>query len=183
MIRLSFPLFVCALLLSACGSGDSGRQPNAESGVWLDTVAGFQLGMLLPEARELAAARGDALRCQAATTRFPRGSVEDTVWQKMQDVDYCRPPDEGMELAFKQGTLFAVTVEYSEDWARIPLDTLIRRLSERAGAPARREVRPYGDGRREVLVSWSDDNPAVMSLRCFEGRSSDECRRDHYLSR
>lgn len=184
MIRRSIPLLACASLLSACGNGDSVRQPEAEGGVRFDTVAGFQLGMLLPEARELAAARGDGLRCQAATTRFPRGSVDDTLWQKMQDVDYCRSPDERMELAFKQGLLIAVTVDYSEDWARIPLDTLIGRLSDRAGAPPRREVRPYGEWRRELLVSWSrDGDPAVMSLRCPEGGSSDQCRRDHFLSR
>jgi hypothetical protein len=135
--------------------------------------------MLLPEARQAAAARGHALLCQPATTVYSRENVGDSIWQKMQDVDYCEPPEGRMELAFKQGTLIAVTVRYSEDWARIPLDTVISRLSKGAGPPSRREVQM-----RDVLVTWSrDDDPAVMQLRCPQGGSSRECRRDHYLSR
>lgn len=184
MILRSIPLLACACLVAACDSTGSARQPGAQDGVRYDTVAGFRLGMLLPEARTAAAARGTRLHCQAATTEFPRGSVPDTLWRKMQDVDYCRSPDEQMQLSFKQGTLIAVTVEYSDDWARVPLDTVISRLSDHAGPPTKRETRPYGEGRRELLISWSrDDAPAVMSLRCPEGAPSDECRRDHFLSR
>jgi hypothetical protein len=184
MILRVIPLLHLAWLLAACGSGDPGRGTSAGKEMRLDTVAGFTLGMLLPEAREAAAARGYALLCQPATTAYSRESVGDSIWRKMQDVDYCEPPDGRMELAFKQGTLIAVTVRYSEDWARIPLDTVVSRLSDGAGPPTRREVQPYGDGRRDVLVIWSrDDDPAVMQLRCPEGGPSRDCTRDHYLSR
>lgn len=181
MILRIFPLLLCAGLLAACGSGESASR--AADGVRFDTVAGFRLGMLLPEAREVAATRGDMLLCEPATSVFTPERLGDSVYQTILQTDYCEPPAEHYQLRFDKGSLRQVTLSYSEDWARVPVDTLVGRLSERAGPPARREVYTYEDGRRELLVSWHRDPvPGMMLLRCPQEGPAHYCTREHYFS-
>lgn len=181
MILRILPLLLCAGLLAACGAGESASPAAAD--VRFDTVAGFRLGMLLPEAREVAALRGERLDCKPATSVLTREGLGDSIYRTILQTDYCDPPAEHYRLTFDQGSLRQVKLSYSEDWARVPVDTLVGRLAERAGPPARREVYTYGDEDRELLVSWHRDPvPGMMLLRCPEQGPAHYCTREHYFS-
>ena len=173
------PLLLCAGLLAACGSG---RSAAAVDGMRFDTVAGFRLGMLLPEAREAAARRGDRLLCEPATSVFTPQVLGDSVYRAYLDVDFCEPPEEHYRLEFKAGSLRQVKVPFTEDWERVPLDTVIGRLTAKAGAPEERQVYTYGDGDRELLVHWRREGlPGIMALRCPAEGPAKYCVTEHYL--
>jgi hypothetical protein len=182
-IRIIPLLLLWILAGAACGE-DGGDVARAEAGVRRDTAAGFRLGMLLPEARAAAAARGDELRCERAASgpRWP--NLEDSVWQYLLQVDNCDPHDYlSYRLQFYRGSLRQITLPMSDDWELIPVDTLVARVSARYGTPAGRHRYAYQDGRRqELLVSWSEeDDPAVVGLRCPDEGPASDCELEYWL--
>jgi hypothetical protein len=176
------PLLLLWILAGACQEGGGGVARKGNE-VRRDTAAGFRLGMLLPEARAAAAARGDELRCERAVSgpRWP--DTSDSLWQELLQTDNCDPHDYlGYRLQFYRGSLQRIAVPMSDDWELIPIDTLVARTSTRFGKSASRHRYAYPDGRREFVVVWGEeDDPAVVNLRCDEGQPASECELWHVL--
>jgi hypothetical protein len=181
-IRIIPFLLLWILAGAACDEGGKGAA-RKESEVRRDTAGGFRLGMLLPEARAAAAAMGDELRCERAASGPQWPNTPDSVWQHLLQVDNCDPHDYlSYRLQFVRGSLRMIALPMSDDWELIPVDTVIARVSTRYGKPAGRHRYAYPDGRRELLVSWSEaDDPAVVNLRCPEQQPASECELEYHL--
>jgi hypothetical protein len=132
----------CAALLSmtlllACGAPETADQKG--SAVRLDTIAGFKLGMLLPEARSVADVRGEGLRCERPAERLSkREEITDSMLQFFSAIENCYPADGPYRysLQFRKGTLHQVSLGMSEDWDLIPVDTLVSRFARVYGPPS-----------------------------------------------
>ena len=68
MIRILLLCLAVGLVAACDGGADEAARDGAL--VRFDTAAGFRLGMLVPEAVEAAAARGDTLRCGRELDRY-----------------------------------------------------------------------------------------------------------------
>ena len=174
------PLLVCACL-AACDSGGSGRPSSEELNVRFDTVAGFRLGMLLPEVRAVAGRYGQELECQQPTDWIKPGDVPDSVYRAIADEDNCSAG--GNWLHFRQGSLVWIRVPVSDDWDRIPVDTLVERLADEYGEPKIRKREQYPDGQRAFVVYWRRrDRPGNMYVRCPDAATrAGECNLEFYL--
>jgi hypothetical protein len=181
-IRIIPFLLLWIVVGAGCREGGGGVA-RAVSPVRRDTAAGFRLGMLLPEARAAATAQGDELRCERAVSGPKWPNLADSVWRYLMQVDNCDPGDfESYRLQFYRGSLRGITLATSHDWELIPVDTLVARVSTKYGKPSGRRRFAYPDGRRELLVSWSDpDDPAVVGLRCPDGGPASECELEFRL--
>jgi hypothetical protein len=181
MIRiLLLSLAVC--LAAACDAGDSDGLARDGGGVRFDTVAGFRLGMLLPEARAVAAAQGDALECDQPLGPNPSGDLPDSIAAYLREVDNCHPPAQQYRLQFFKGSLRTVYLPFSDDWERIPVDTLVARLAREMGQPKGRDTYTYDDGRREVLIYWYRKGlPGAANLRCPEDARAADCELEYHL--
>ncbi|HEX5870253.1 MAG TPA: hypothetical protein VFY65_07560 [Longimicrobium sp.] len=175
-IRIIPLLLLWILAGAACDEGGGGVARKGDD-VRRDTAAGFRLGMLLPEARAAAAAQGDELDCARAVGGPRPPTIADSSWQYLLQVDNCDPLDHmSYQLQFYRGSLHRITLLMSEDWELIPVDTLAARVSARYGKPAGRHRYAYQDGRRELVISWSEEkDPAVVNLRCPEEQPASEC--------
>ena len=174
MIRI---LLLCLAigLAAACdgGHGDAAREGGPER---FDTAAGFRLGMLVPEAVEAAAARGDTLECGRELDRYGSAALPDSAVRTLRDLETCDPPHERYRLHFYRGSLQSIVVPYSRAWDRVPRDTLVARLSARWGEPGGREEYAYEDGRREVLVyGLRRGAPGEVNLRCPRESPTGDC--------
>lgn len=179
MIRiLLLSLAVC--LAAACGSGDSGGDARDDRARF-DTAAGFQLGMLLPEAKEAASARGDGLACVRELDLYDSATLPDSTVRLLREMERCDPRHERYRLHFHRGSLQSINIPYSDEWNRVPLDTLVARLSARWGEPGGREEYAYDDGRREILIYWERRGmPGEVNLRCPRGAPTGECTLVHH---
>ncbi|HEX2209019.1 MAG TPA: hypothetical protein VHG93_15175 [Longimicrobium sp.] len=174
MTRILLPLLVW-VSSAACGEAGAGR---ASGRVRLDTAAGYRLGMLLPEARAAAFARGQELRCRLATSDRDAGSYPDSLWREMGVTELCDAGSHDHRLAFHQGSLRGMEMTMSDDWDFIPVDTLVGRLSRDYGKPWKRITCSTGRGRAEELITWRRD-PALMMLRCPDAAGAGQCTREH----
>jgi hypothetical protein len=177
------PLLLLWILAGAACAEDRGGVARKGNEVRRDTAAGFRLGMLLPEARAAAAARGDDLRCERAATGPQWPNTPDSVWQYLVQMEYCDPGEHlSYRLQFYRGSLWKIALPMSDDWELIPVDTLVARVSTRYGRPARRHWNAYPDGRRELVISWSEEkDPAVVNLRCPEAQPASECELEYHI--
>jgi hypothetical protein len=174
------PLLACAFLVAACDSGGSGRPSSEKLGVRFDTVAGYRLGMLLPEARAVARRYGQELDCRQPTDRVEPGDEPDSVYRDLADEDNCSAGTNW--LHFRQGSLLWIRVPVTDDWRRIPVDTLVNRLAEEYGEPKGRRHERYPDGQRSYVVYWRRrDLPGNMYIRCPEGTRAGGCVLEFYL--
>lgn len=181
MIRiLLISLAVC--LAAACNSGGSDGLARDGGGVRFDTVAGFRLGMLLPEARAVAAGKGDTLECEQPLGPNPSSDIPDSITRYLREVDTCHPLAEHYRLHFYRGSLRSVYLPFSEDWERIPVDTLVARLAREMGQPKGRDTHTYEDGRREVLIYWYRKGlPGAANLRCPQDARAADCELEYHL--
>lgn len=165
-----------SIVLAACGEGGGGVA-RADGRARFDTAAGFRLGMLLPEARAAAAARGEELRCKLATADLDPGGLPDSLWRAMSQTEICDPGSGyAWHLQFEQGSLRTIIVSMNDDWDFIPVDTLIGRLTRDYGKPRRRVTYSTGSGHAEQLVWWTRKGaPAGMGLRCPDGATAGSC--------
>jgi hypothetical protein len=169
--------------LAACGEG-AGGVARVEGKARFDTAAGYRLGMLLPEARAAAAARGDELRCELATATQDPSHYPDSIWRSMTQMELCDPANDpySYNLQFQQGSLRAIILTMSEDWDMIPADTLEGRLTKAYGKPWKRMTYSTGSGRAEELISWSrKGDPATLGLRCPDGATAGSCTLEYRL--
>lgn len=182
MILRIIPLLLLWILAGAACDENGGGLARKGNEVRRDTAAGFRLGMLLPDARAAAAAQGDELRCGRAASGTKWPNTPDSVWQYLLQMDNCNPVDHlDYRLQFYRGSLWLIVLPMSDDWELIPVDTLVARVSVRYGKPAGPHRRTYPDGRREFVVSWSEEgDPAAVDLRCFEGKPASECELEYY---
>jgi hypothetical protein len=105
------------LLLLLAGCGDS---PGRDATVQLDTLYGFKLGTLYPDALEEAKQRDIPLSCEDDRTSA---------------MVYCQHPlasplDPGTyTLSFEEGRLVFIRIELRDTWRGVPVDTLLGRLA------------------------------------------------------
>lgn len=144
-MSLRILLLLATLSFAACGQGGEGRA-RADDRARFDTAAGFRLGMLLPEARAAAAARGDELRCRLATTDRDPAGVPDSLWRAMSQTELCDDGAYEYRLEFVQGSLRQIEVSMSDDWDFIPVDTLEGRLAREYGTPRHRTTYSCASG-------------------------------------
>lgn len=175
------PLVVWIPLVAACGAEGKGVA-RADAAVRFDTAAGFRLGMLLPEARAAANARGEDLQCEPAWTGPPRPDMADSIYQHLLQVQNCDPGHlESYRLQFHQGSLRTISVALSDDWEMIPVDTLVARLAQRYGEPSGHDR--YGAaGQREQLIWWfRKGHPATLGVRCPDPSLAADCELEYRL--
>ena len=112
------------MLIAGCDSGPVGQLLNA----FPDTLAGYRLGMSLPDAREQAESLGDSFECD---------------YQLDDRFVFCGPTadfDSGLDrldFGFRDGELILITRNLGEDWDDVPFDTLRARLSVYGDMPER----------------------------------------------
>jgi hypothetical protein len=133
MIRVSF---AALLFIVGCDYGPVGQFLNT----FPDTLAGYRLGMSLPDARTQAESLGDFFECD---------------YQLGDRFIFCGPPaeyDSGrdrLDFGFRDGELILITRNLGEDWDDIPFDTLRARLSVYGPLPARTADTEYSWRRTE----------------------------------
>ena len=92
-----------------------------------DTLAGYRLGMSLPDVRDQAEALGDSFECD---------------YQLDDQFVFCGPSadfDSGrdrLDFGFRDGQLILITQNLGEDWDDVPFDTLRARLGVYGDLPA-----------------------------------------------
>ncbi|HEX6038758.1 hypothetical protein [Longimicrobium sp.] len=181
MIRILF-LCLALCLAAACGGGSGGAPRDGD--VRFDTVAGYQLGMLLPEAREAAAAHGEDLRCTRELDSYGSTPLPDSSVRLLRDLERCEPPHDRYLLFFHRSALQSVVLPYSDEWNQVPVEALVARLSAKWGKPKGREEYTYEDGRREILIYWQRRGlPGEANLRCLRGSLAGECTLVHHRGR
>lgn len=176
-------LLLAIASFAACGEGGGGLA-RADEQMRFDTAAGFRLGMLLPEARAAAAARGDEMHCELGTTHLDPAMYPDSVWRSMSQMELCDPGGYTYEwnLLFEQGSLRAIVIPVTDDWDMIPVDTLVRRLARDYGKPSNRHTYTTAAGKTEHLITWNrKGDPSTMGLRCPDGATAGSCVREHRL--
>lgn len=191
-------LILVVLTFSACG-----RAAEAIPGrtAQLDTLAGFKLGMLLPDARTISVRRGDAFfECEAVTdTTAPLGTVS-CHGVTFDSVDYHRrkkevhdpngpyvpsPPGykDDYSLTFGAGSLTTVVSLLGPDWKTVPAMAIAARLRD-AGYSAwdTVEVQPSARaGFADTTIVWrSKENYAA--LFCFRSEFGDGARSCNQVS-
>jgi len=181
-LLLSLPL---AMLLLACGAPETAEQKG--DAVRLDTIIGFRLGMLLPEARAVADVRGEGLRCERPAEQLSdREEIADSVLQFLSVIESCRPADGPFRytLQFRKGTLHQVRLGISEDWDRFPVDTLVSRFAQVYGPPSDTEETERDGGGTYLNYFWERaSSPAVLQIRCPNREHANQCEVEYYLSR
>lgn len=173
------------MLLLACGAPETTEQKG--NAVKLDTIAGFKLGMLLPEARSVADVRGEGLRCERPAERLSkREEIADSVLQFFSAIENCYPADGPYRysLQFRKGTLHQVRLGMSEDWDLIPVDTLVSRFARVYGPPSVTDETDRDEGGKYFNYYWERaSSPAVLQIRCPDREHANQCDVEYYLSR
>ena len=142
---MRLPLLLVALL-AACDSAELGSRS-----IRLDTLAGYTLGSLQPEARAQAEGEGRLLECFTA---------DDLLLCSEQLA--LRAGRDGIALDFRNGRLVTIARYLGEDWKSVPFDTLRGRL------------RPYGvPADLGPTLKWTTSRgPHVFRLDCGRAQSA-----------
>ena len=128
--------FVALLFLVGCDSGPVGQLFST----FPDTLAGYRLGITLPEAQTQAESLGDPFECD---------------YQLDDRFVFCGPPADyelgrdRLDFGFRDGELILITRNLGEDWDDVPFDTLRARLSVYGDLPARSAGTDYSWRRTE----------------------------------
>ena len=127
---------VALMLLVGCDSGPVGQLFST----FPDTLAGYRLGMTLPDVRTQAESLGDPFECD---------------YQLDDRFVFCGPPTEydygldRLDFVFRDGELILITRNLGEDWNDVPFDTLRARLRAYGEIPARTADTAYSWRRSE----------------------------------
>lgn len=127
---------VALMFLVGCDSGPVGQLFST----FPDTLAGYRLGMTLPETQTLAESLGDSFECD---------------YQLDDRFVFCGPPAEydpgrdRLDFGFRDGELILITRNLGEDWNDVPFDTLRARLSVYGDLPVRTDDTDYSWRRTE----------------------------------
>lgn len=117
-------LLAAMILFSGCDSGPVGRFLGGGP----DTLAGYRLGMMLPDVRAQAESLGDVFECD---------------YQLADRWVFCGPPavdglgGDRLEFAFRDGELVLLTRDLGESWNDVPFDTIPTLLRAYGELPAR----------------------------------------------
>ena len=124
------------MFLVGCDSGPVGQFFN----IFPDTLAGYRLGMSLPDARTQAESLRDPFECD---------------YQLDDQFVFCGPPADyesgrdRLDLGFRDGKLILITRNLGEDWEDVPFDTLRAQLSVYGELPVRTTGTDYSWRRTE----------------------------------
>ena len=124
------------MLIAGCDSGPIGQLLNS----FPDTLAGYRLGMGLPDVRTQAESLGDSFECD---------------YQLDDRFVFCGPPADyelgrdRLDFGFRDGELILITRNLGEDWNEVHFDTLRARLRVYGDLPARTADTDYSWRRTE----------------------------------
>ena len=142
-------LLFLVLLLPSTGCESASRSVGrSEADQRIATLNGFRLGMLLPDAYQVADSLKLQLKCDAAET-----GDDVTSWCRSRNA--ARTTNTGFEAY--QGSIALIASELGEDWATVPRDTLIARLTRELGRPEQPRSRT-AEGRFRLEGVWKASN-------------------------
>jgi hypothetical protein len=142
------------VLLSLAGCGNA---PSRDAAVQLDTLYGFKLGTLYPDALEQADQREILLSCEESGGMVFCGHP---LASALNPGTYT--------LGFKDGRLVYVAVELANTWLGVPVDTLLGRLAP-FGRPS--DVTEEADYYRQT---WRRGD-IERGVRCHQPKSAADC--------